>query len=467
MSAGRPSPATGAWAAARGHRGEPTSDAALVRHLRRRLLLWSGGSTLLILVALGAVLYAVVANALAAAATEQLRERASTLAAATARAPLLGGSPFGIARSAADPGVLIGGTGSGTIAFLVTPNGKVLGANGAGQATFQAQVGSLVDDGDIAQAASTGREVVSERAVAGTTWRLLTIPIATTEGTLVIQVVGDRSDEDRTLAVLFAVLVVGGLAALGASLIIGRLYADRAITPIRTAMHRQREFAADASHELRTPLAVVRASIEHLRRHRDERVGAVGTALDDIEAGSDQLTKLVDDLLLLARTDSGAADIEPGPADLGDIAIDAVGSLAGLAEDRGVTLALDAEPVPLTADPARLRQLVVILVDNAIRHAAAGGGHRVAVAVRGPDSRAVLTVDDDGPGIREIDLAHVFDRFWRAPDAAAGGTGLGLAIARWIVERHGGSIAASNRPDRGARFLVELPRRPSRPAAGA
>src|SRR5262249_13223260 len=156
----------------------------------------------------------------------------------------------------------------------------------------------------------------------------------------------DQSDEQRTLTVLLAVLVAGGLAALAASLVVGRLYADRAIVPIRDAMRRQREFAADASHELRNPLAVVRASVEHLRRRRDDQCRALGTALADIDSGSEQLTRLVDDLLLLARPDSGAADIEPGPADLGDIAIDAVGSLAGLAADRGVTLALDAEPVP-------------------------------------------------------------------------------------------------------------------------
>ena len=117
---------------------------------------------------------------------------------------------------------------------------------------------------------------------------------------------------------------------------------------------------------------------------------------------------------------------------------------------------MDPQPAVVTGDPARLRQLVMILVDNAIRHTPSGG--HVAVAVRSDPMGATLTVDDDGPGIREEDLPHVFERFYRAPGAPGGGTGLGLAIAHWIVERHGGRIAVANRPSGGAAFAVRLPR---------
>jgi signal transduction histidine kinase len=162
---------------------------------------------------------------------------------------------------------------------------------------------------------------------------------------------------------------------------------------------------------------------------------------------------------VLARTDSGAIELDVGPTDLGELTLDAAGELAAVAREAGVGIRIDAEPVPLLGDVARLRQLVVILVDNAIRHASAAGhgSASVEVSVRTVDDEAVLTVDDDGPGVRPEDLPRVFDRFWRAPDAPAGGTGLGLAIAHWIVERHGGTIAASNRPTGGARFEVHLP----------
>jgi len=447
------------WATARGAPAEPVSDAALVRRVRRRLLLWSGGSTLVVLIVLGFVIYGAVANSLAAAATDQLRERAQMIAAATARAAALNyQAPFGIARTPGDPGVLIGGASSGTIAFVTTANGDVIGPGGP-SLTFNTPVGSLIDNGDINEAAATGREVVGEQDVAGASWRVLSIPVAAPQGTLVVQVVGDRAAEQRTLTVLLVVLVGGGLAAVGAALFVGRIYADHALVPIREAMRRQREFAADASHELRTPLAVVKGSVADLRRHPDQPVGEVGTAIDDIEAGADRITAMVDDLLVLARTDSGAAELERTETDLGDLTIDAVGGLAAVAAARGVELEIDAEPVPLVADPGRLHQLVVILVDNAIRHAAAAGGHVVRVAAHDSDGRAVLTVDDDGAGIRPADLPHVFDRFWRAADAPDGGTGLGLSIAQWVADSHGGSIAASNLPGRGARFEVRLPLR--------
>jgi signal transduction histidine kinase len=224
----------------------------------------------------------------------------------------------------------------------------------------------------------------------------------------------------------------------------------------RSALRRQREFAADASHELRTPLTVIRSSVEHLRRNRaGDASPAAGEALDDIDAEVGHLTALVDDLLLLARSDSGAITLTPLPVDLGDIAAESTGALATLAADRNVRLALDPEPAIVRGDHARLRQLMVILVDNAIRHTRAGGS--VAVRVR-PDARdALFEVDDDGPGIRPEDMPRVFERFWRAPGAATGGTGLGLAIAKSIVDLHEGRISVANRPEGGARFTVRLP----------
>ena len=118
-----------------------------------------------------------------------------------------------------------------------------------------------------------------------------------------------------------------------------------------------------------------------------------------------------------------------------------------------VRVVLDIAPAPVHGDEARLRQLAAILLDNAIRHAPAGS--RVTLAA-GPG--AWLTVTDEGPGLDPASLDHVFERFWRAPDAPPGGTGLGLAIARWIAERHGGTVTAANRTDGpGAVFTVRMP----------
>ena len=242
----------------------------------------------------------------------------------------------------------------------------------------------------------------------------------------------------------------------------GTVYARRAMVPIReslanqrTALRRQREFAADASHELRTPLTVIRSSVEHLARHRDATVGSVGSALEDIDDEVRHMTSIVEDLLLLARSDSGAVALEHVPVDLGDVAADGASAMGKPATDRGVRVEVDPQPAVVAGDPARLRQLVMILVDNAIRHSPIDG--RVGVAVRAVGSGASLVVEDDGPGIRPEDLPHVFERFYRAPGAPGGGTGLGLAIAAWIVDRHGGRIAVANRAEGGARFVVDLP----------
>jgi signal transduction histidine kinase len=143
------------------------------------------------------------------------------------------------------------------------------------------------------------------------------------------------------------------------------------------------------------------------------------------------------------------------PTDLGDVATEATSALAKAADARGVRLLVDPAPAIVRADAVRVRQLITILVDNAIRHTPRGG--QVRVAVRSAAGHAELDVEDDGPGIRDADMPHVFDRFWRAPGAPSGGTGLGLAIARTIVERHGGRIMVSNGPLGGARFRAMLP----------
>jgi two-component system sensor histidine kinase BaeS len=175
------------------------------------------------------------------------------------------------------------------------------------------------------------------------------------------------------------------------------------------------------------------------------------------------MTALVEDMLLLARTDSGVVQIERVPLDLGDIAAEAASMLVTLGEERGVKVVLDPLPAPVTGDPLRLRQLVTILVDNAIRHSPAGAA--VQARVRPAVGAAVLQVDDHGPGIKPDDLPRLFERFWRADDAPPGGTGLGLAIAKWIVEQHGGTIAAENLPGGGASFSVWLPNLPVPEAA--
>ena len=430
-----------------------SGDAALVRRVRWRLLAWSAGSTLLVLLALGVALYLAVASSLRAEGLEQLERRGRLVVADVARSnvPAVTPLPGVVAQGPTDLGVSFLGPATGTLAFVIGPNDPVP------DATDAAAAGLVVPEATGLAAARAGQRQVVETTVAGTPVRVLSIPFDRPDGRYVLQVLGDRTAELRALNVLLVVLLLGGVLVMAAALGVGWVYADRALVPIRDAMRRQREFAADASHELRTPLAIVRGSLEHLRRHRDAPVRDVGDALDDMDAEVRRLEALVGDLLLLARTDSGEVEVAAEPVELAEVALDASSGLARIAEPRGVRVEVDAEPVEVTGDPGRLRQLVTILGDNAIRHSPPRS--HVRVGVHPQPAGAVLTVDDDGPGFAPHDLPRVFDRFWRAPGAPGGGTGLGLAIASWIVERHGGRIRATNRPSRGARLEVVIPRR--------
>ncbi len=422
-------------------------DAPLLRRTRWRLIAWSGGLTLLILALLGIALYAAVANSLDSSATAQLRHRAEDIAGF-------------IARSGAFPqrpqvGIAFGGEAGGTIAFIVAPGGAVQAGLSSGLPA------GLPDAGGVAASQQSGSDV-RDATVSGIPVRIYSLAVKGPDGTYVVQVVGDQTSQDRLLGTLVSVLVIGGLGAVLLAIAAGYVYSGRALVPIREsirrrqdALRRQREFTANASHELRTPLTVIRASAADLRRNRSRRVEEVGEALDDIESEVGHLTALVDDLLMLARTDSGVVDMEHVPLDLADVAAEAAGALTPVAGQRGVTVVVDPLPAPVEGDPLRLRQLVTILVDNAVAHTPTGG--TVLVRVRPGEREVTLDVLDDGPGIREEDLDKVFERFWRADDAPAGGTGLGLSIARWIVEHHGGSISAGNRPEGGARFEARLP----------
>ncbi len=425
-------------------------DARLVRGVGWRLVLFSGGTTLLILLVLGALLYVRVTSSLETTGIVQLDARAASL-----KQFLDGSSDPG---KGPPTGLIFGGGSSGTFAIMVTADGQRIGDLDDGVPT------DLPNQASVAAAWQTGRDV-RDWTLGGVPVRILSVTASSRVGKVVIQVVQDRTDEQKTLDVIGDVLIFGGLLAVVVAGGFGALYARRALAPIRLslasqrlALRRQREFAADASHELRTPLTVIRSSVEYLTRHQDDSVASVGDALEDITAEVGQLSTLVDDLLLLARSDSGAIEIDRLPLDLADLAGEAASTLAQPAAERSVRIVVDPEPAPVLGDPVRLRQLVTILVDNAIRHSPAGG--EVRVAVRG-GRLASLSVEDDGPGISAEDLPRVFDRFWRAPGAPAGGTGLGLAIAHWIVERHDGRIRVANRSGGGARFEVDLPGTPN------
>lgn len=237
---------------------------------------------------------------------------------------------------------------------------------------------------------------------------------------------------------------------------------------LQASFRAQERFVADASHELRTPLTAIRGNVDVLSRQARSQLRALSNAdltpaLEDIRTESDRMKRLLDDLLTLARTDGRSDELmtavnRGGLVRLDSVAARAIRSAEGLAQ--GQRLELEApRPVEVTGDTDSLQQLLMILLDNAIRHTPSGGNIRVAVAATS-DGTARIAVRDDGEGIAAEHLPHIFERFYRADGArgrSSGGTGLGLSIARAICRAHGGDISVKSAPGASTTFVVSLP----------
>jgi two-component system, OmpR family, sensor kinase len=226
---------------------------------------------------------------------------------------------------------------------------------------------------------------------------------------------------------------------------------------LQDAYQTQRRFAADASHELRTPLTSIRGNLGLLQREPPIAEGDRVAVLGDLVSESERLSRLVNDLLTLARSDAGRA-LRQEPVPLGPLLADVVRLLGASYPER--TIQVDGQrAVTVVADPDALTQLLVILLDNALKFTPAGGTVGLSVSAR--DGMVSVAVRDTGPGIAPEALPHIFERFYQGDEARAGtGTGLGLAIAKSLVDGQHGTIAVASTIGRGSTFTVTLPASP-------
>ncbi|MBA5686355.1 ATP-binding protein [Rugamonas apoptosis] len=223
---------------------------------------------------------------------------------------------------------------------------------------------------------------------------------------------------------------------------------------VKTAFDAQQHFVADAAHELRSPLAALKLQVLSLERAADD--GARAVAVGRLTAGIERATRLVEQLLVLARQE--ADDSKLTPQDLTELARRTLGDMAGLAQARQIDLGLHhADQASVAGHPDALVILLRNLIDNAIKYTPAGG--TVDVELRRAGNGAVtLCVDDSGPGISPEERERVFDRFYRVPGAGAGGSGLGLAIIKSIAERHGATLALEQSERLGGlRVRIDFP----------
>jgi len=418
---------------------------------RWRLTLWFAIAVGLILVVIGGAVYLTARTVLFDQVNNDLESRAGREQALLA-ARLLG-------RRGDDPlaDIVIGPafTSGGYFYALVSPNGELLAA------TANVDPAGLAGAGAIQGALADGVAFTDTESSEEDSLRVYVVRLQGPHGSRLLMEVGRSTEPERQALRRLLLVLTGGVAAgLALALAGGYFLAGLALRPIRAAVDSQRAFIADASHELRTPLSVMRANGELLKRHLSEPVSANREAVDDIITESDRLGRLVGQMLTLARVDSGQAALTMSEVALDEIADDVSRGMRLLAQERGVTLETAIErPLRLRGDGDRLRELIVVLTDNAVKYTDAGGRVRLEVR-RAAGGRVTIRVSDTGRGIAPEALPHIFDRFYRVDRARSresGGTGLGLAIARWIAEAHGGSIRAESAAGVGTTVTVELP----------
>lgn len=294
-----------------------------------------------------------------------------------------------------------------------------------------------------------------------------------------LQIGASLASRSRQLHGLLMTLVLVGVGMLGLTALASLFLTDRALSPTRAAYERERRFVSAASHELRTPLAIVRSQAELVSRHlrrlsgpQDVMSEAAGRELaDDVDEITDEvdfMTRLVHDLLALARSES---EREDGPTQVVDLVAVAEGCVTRLrpqADANGLALLLadtgpsEHAPVMVRADADRLRRLLLILLENALAYTPSGGSITVSVETQtGRAPVVLLNVADTGKGISPEDLPHVFEPFYRADPARRhshhSGSGLGLALARQIAHSLGGEITVKSEPGVGSTFTVRLP----------
>jgi heavy metal sensor kinase len=229
---------------------------------------------------------------------------------------------------------------------------------------------------------------------------------------------------------------------------------------VEAAFATQRAFVADASHELRTPLTALGGQLDVFLRAAREHPGEAEQLARTMRGEVDRMTRLVEELLTLARLDAkGAGALHLARVDLGSVARDVYEEARALPAARGKRLHLEANgPIVVRADPARVHQVLLNLTVNALQHTPPEGAIRLILERQNGHARAI--VRDTGPGIPPEHLPHLFDRFYRADHSRAretGGAGLGLAIAQAIAQAHGGHLAAQNADEGGAVFTLTLP----------
>jgi signal transduction histidine kinase len=308
----------------------------------------------------------------------------------------------------------------------------------------------------IAAARANGSDIRTDYASNGSRVRLLTYRIQAAGGPRFLQMGRILADQDRVLSkLLVGLLGLGGVSVLLLSASSWWL-AGRSLRPVQQSWERQQTFVANASHELRTPLTLMRASAEVALRGLPHQDADRRELLGDVLHETDHMSKLVEDLLLLSRLDADRLKVARQPIAVPELLADVQRQIGRLADERGVRLCVGAVSGMALGDPTHLRQVLLIVLDNALRHTPEGGAVRIEAQTSG--RQIAIIVSDTGEGIAPAHLLHVYERFYRADSARdTSGSGLGLSIAKGLIEAQHGQIVITSELGKGTRVAVVLP----------
>ncbi|MED0995644.1 HAMP domain-containing sensor histidine kinase [Bacillus mobilis] len=275
----------------------------------------------------------------------------------------------------------------------------------------------------------------------------------------IVQIVRDTTAEEEMLNTLFLILVigcsVGSLFAIG----IGFFLAGRALVPIQNSWEKQQQFVSDASHELRTPLAVIQSKTDILFQSPSATIEEKAMDISTISKECRRLSKLVANLLLLARSDSNQIEMDKKIFEMDTLLEEIVDPYKEIASYQGKEMILKVEHgISFMGDRERIHQMMVILLDNAMKYTNEGG--HIQIDCTQTNSSIRIRVKDDGIGVKDEDIPKLFNRFYQGDKArsASEGAGLGLSIANWIVEKHFGKISVESQWGEGTCFEVILPK---------
>jgi signal transduction histidine kinase len=412
--------------------------------LRLQLTLWYAGIFMSILGALGGGLFLVVRHRMSVKLDESLRAATAALIRAARVRETEQTSARGVVADAVDE--------------LYVPDRSLFlfDARGGGDPIKPAQAPAWVQDA----AREAGRSGHADRDFATPDDHRMRLHAERFTGAsgkvYVAAVVADRLELETEYASLIRAF---GAAAVIALLLVaggGYVLVRKSSAPIEQSMERTRRFMADAAHQLRTPITLLRTRAEVAAAQAREPTRDAAT-FQAIERETARAGEIIGELLTLARADAGERPTVHDTVYLDDAVAGAVDAVGALAERKQVRLEVAAfEEAKVVGDPALLRQLLLIVLDNAIKFTPAGG--RVRLDVSAQNGRAAVVVTDSGVGIPAADLPHVFERFYRgAAGREAEGAGLGLAIARWIAEVHGAQIDVASAPGAGTRVTLAFP----------